>query len=887
MTTSARDFLSAFHRGKGLLEIRILDTRGRIAYFENTAEAALHAAEKWRSVSEANIYFGVCPRKEDGRASLDDILCSFAIWVDIDVESDDDRKARIDSIKKFPLPPSAVVNSGNGFHVYWLLQKPTQNWTVFAKIIKAFETLLDADSTGDRTRVLRVPDTNNNKNPHSPRPVQIVEELTDLSRRYSLRDVALVQKLFEPEHKLIHKITTGDVRGFPSRSERDWNVMTTLVRIGLSEDAIRYIFDVHPIGDRARDDSKYFERTLKEARESRDPKDAPLNLVIKTPDAQPPKERGNGDSAILPNQDELDEEVLDEAEGNIARWMFAVGDDGFLYRIDGKDPRMVATFVFEPMRLLKGADDNQEDDVLLGDIKASGHEWHNVTFPRKAFARTDALHRELHIAAWQWLGTDKDTREYLPYLMDLLQEKGLPHTRYVPSLGRYNDVWVTSEGAITSGEIHTKLTSPKVLNTRFENETNYKYIFPTEEELQKLKDAVKQLLPQINTPQVIWPMIGWYFACAYKPVLRTRLGVRFPILNVWGTRGSGKTCTVTEVFLPMMGAADQPPAGHECDTTQFVLLALLGATTSIPIAFTEFRQSAMRTSSYRRFLHCLLQSYDAGRDSRGRPDQTTQQYPLTSPFSVDGEDMVSDAAARERVIAVNLEPETVLPGSAAYVSYQRLNGLGRDALRGLAGPYVQFVLEQDERELWQEACRLFDTAFRRPVPPRVRNNYTVVILGILSYLRFMGEELAEGEESTFIKSALEPSLMSLINPEGRTSLPVDEFIEDIVNAVGLQTAGAAFFYRYYEEENELRFQLTTALNWWYSKRRREGTDTLAKDAIKQQLKERQKEYVQAAKGVSVGGSTKWMHGVDLAKAVTAGLDIPETLPAETEYTISF
>ena len=868
MSMSAKDFLSSFYaEGKGWLEIRVLDKHGRISYFEQSVDEALVHVEKWRTLGKgANIYFGVCSRKEEGKHSLNDILYTKSVWVDLDATDDDERKTQLKKIKEFPLPPSLVVNSGNGFHIYWLLRKPTRKWASFAKIIKMFEKLLKSDSTGDIARILRVPGTMNTKDPSNPLPVLVAEEFSDWSRQYSLRDVALVSKLFDKELKLRHKISTGDSRGFPSRSERDWDVITKLVRAGFSDDTIRYIFAVHPIGDRARDDEHYFETTLTKARDARDAPGTPLNIIIKTPsDAA----THSADESLVTIQSDDDDE---EEESPETDWGFVVGDDdGFLWRTLGKDPHVVSTFVFEPKRLLKG-DSVAIQDVLLGNVHASGHTWPNVRFTRRAFSRTDAMQKEITIAAWQWLGSDKDTKEYLPYLMSVLQEKGLPHTRAVPAIGRHGDVWVSTSGALTATEAFDELTAPLVYHAKAGHSLSIDYFFPPEDELEELKRRVREKMPKINIATSIWPMIGWFFATAYKPTLR-KLNVRFPTLNVWGTRGSGKTSTITRIFLPLMGDSD--PVGRDCSTTQFVMLSLLGATTSIPIAFTEFRQSAMSTSSYQRFLRYLLQAYDTGRDARGRPDQTVQQYPLTSPFSVDGEDMIADAAARERIVAVNFAPENIREGTDEALAFADLADL---PLKGLAGAYVQFVLAQDARVRWLDAHSRITEAFPAPLPDRVRNNYAIVVLGILSYCEFMGAESPD-------LHVLRESIESLVTPGGRTTLLIDDFIEDVVNAVGLNAA-SSFFYKYYDGDNVLRFQLSTAFDWWYSKRRREGYDTLAKDALKQQLKERYKEYVLKPKGTSVNGTTKWMVGIDISKARTAGLDIPESLLSETEVSIS-
>jgi hypothetical protein len=72
----------------------------------------------------ANIFFGVCPRlggeeQYDQAWQIRTVRC---IWSDVDHATVDEVVARIESAG---LPkPSAVVNSGNGVHLYWLLDEP-------------------------------------------------------------------------------------------------------------------------------------------------------------------------------------------------------------------------------------------------------------------------------------------------------------------------------------------------------------------------------------------------------------------------------------------------------------------------------------------------------------------------------------------------------------------------------------------------------------------------------------------------------------------------------------------------------------------------------------------------------------------------------------------
>jgi hypothetical protein len=76
------------------------------------------------AAENANIFFGVCPRfGHKGRFDLAwQIRKVRALWTDIDHVSVGDAGALI---TKSGLPqPSIIVNSGNGVHIYWLLDEP-------------------------------------------------------------------------------------------------------------------------------------------------------------------------------------------------------------------------------------------------------------------------------------------------------------------------------------------------------------------------------------------------------------------------------------------------------------------------------------------------------------------------------------------------------------------------------------------------------------------------------------------------------------------------------------------------------------------------------------------------------------------------------------------
>jgi len=503
-----------------------------------------------------------------------------------------------------------------------------------------------------------------------------------------------------------------------------------------------------------------------------------------------------------------------------------------------------------PTLLLQG--DNE--DALICDVAANGFVWKDIAFPRSAFNDRKQFDKHLRISAWVWLGKDDDVRALLPWLLERLQAVGLPRARATSVLGRHEEYFVTNETTFSGTEVFTGKDSPLVfLETR------------REKPVIKVTDAAPDLthLLSINTPEVIWPALGWYMATPYKPSLEKR-NVRFPVLNVYGTKGSGKTSMI-KTMQRLLGY--ETPTTYNCTTTQFVILALLGGTNALPVAFSEFRAAAAE-----KFLRFILLAYDTGHDPRGRADQSTVDYPLSAPFSVDGEDIIADAAAKERIVAVNLHPSSIEEGSTAFKAFRLLRD---QPLEGFAPPYYQFTLRRDIQVQLARAQEVIAKVFPEVLPDRVRNNLMVSLFGMMSFSDFTNTQLPEN-----LRCVLEPVLKAVWSPLlGRSMTLADEFVEYIVNTAALKHAG--FFH--VVEKGVMWFQLATAFQSWLRVRRGGGQQSLDRDAIRTQLIERdvgtggKGQYVILPKIVQ----GTWCYGVDLEAAHASGLDIPDHIDFNT------
>jgi len=113
-----------------------------------------------------------------------------ALWLDIDCGKPNTYADRIDAITAlrdfidhYKLPEPAVVNSGNGVHVWWVLDQYLEpdKWQPLAGALRAAcveqNLLADHGITIDIARIMRVPGTKNYKDKANPKSVEILNEV--------------------------------------------------------------------------------------------------------------------------------------------------------------------------------------------------------------------------------------------------------------------------------------------------------------------------------------------------------------------------------------------------------------------------------------------------------------------------------------------------------------------------------------------------------------------------------------------------------------------------------------------------------------------------------------------------------------------------------------
>lgn len=546
--------------------------------------------------------------------------------------------------------------------------------------------------------------------------------------------------------------------------------------------------------------------------------------------------------------------------------------------------RQVSTYMFYPKRLLTDIDQGGED-AILGDIAASGIRWPDMVLPKSAFNSAASLNKALGGIYWQWIGNDNDVKTFLMYISGLLEEDGMPQAQSTAVVGRHGDYWVAKDLTMDATRSYSPSEAPVIFratetaarNKLSDTAPNLELTFLNEHDHATLAKDIADNIVRCNHPDAVSLMVGWFFAAPLMSVFQSA-GIRFPHLNVFGTKGSGKTTSVLRLFLPLMGQTR--PSTWTPNTTAFVIRSLFSSTNGVPVSFGEFRVATLQ-SARGDFLRTLLMAYDTGRDARGQADLSTKTFDLLAPVVIDGEDALSDPAARERTIFVNLHPENIVEGSTAFTAMTSLMAM---PLPEFAAGYLRYTLSIHKNDLADLFAGFLTETKKSPLhlPDRMRRNIAVVMCGQHLFNQYMGQ--FGGAQLNISVDAFTAMIQAqgILLSDGRSRSTVDDFVEDLVGHVATNVDYRfGFMLSYDKARNVLWFHLPSTHSWWVANLHRRGLVGLEATALKAQLSERALDsYVIEECVITTRTNGRLScYGLSLARCVEAGLNVSERLDA--------
>lgn len=164
-------FKDYFSKRDGFIMVRTgkhLDPRVGTRFFPNT-----EILSKEQYQEDQNVFFGVCPR-ETMKPDQRHVRYITAFWAGLDLNGDGysgkdlyffSKPLAAKAVRSFPLPPSVVVESGVGMHLYWLLQDVVEidNVQRFENLLNKIGSHFQCKTPTKVDAVLRLPETYNCK----------------------------------------------------------------------------------------------------------------------------------------------------------------------------------------------------------------------------------------------------------------------------------------------------------------------------------------------------------------------------------------------------------------------------------------------------------------------------------------------------------------------------------------------------------------------------------------------------------------------------------------------------------------------------------------------------------------------------------------------------
>lgn len=186
-----------FAKHDGYIELRFISNPSKkspafskFLRYDEFDESVLEEIRKLNT--EYNIYFGVNPRPISKGKKEPDVKNIVCFWADADSKDfKNGKEEALKIIKEFPNVPNIIVDSGHGYHCYWLLEKPIidigkEARIQFKQILSGIVEKLNADKHPMFLNcLLRLPGTLNIKK-EEPKECKIIFFKTD--KRYTFED---------------------------------------------------------------------------------------------------------------------------------------------------------------------------------------------------------------------------------------------------------------------------------------------------------------------------------------------------------------------------------------------------------------------------------------------------------------------------------------------------------------------------------------------------------------------------------------------------------------------------------------------------------------------------------------------------------------------------
>ncbi len=415
-----------------------------------------------------------------------------------------------------------------------------------------------------------------------------------------------------------------------------------------------------------------------------------------------------------------------------------------MYWVPGKNKdsndQPVSNFLIEPIRRIR----MENEEVLEARANlGSGKRMSEMVLHPAHFASKAALKKVLGDLGAGWVGSENQIQELKAFLSTL----DCPKYESEQKLGihEYEKEWimVTSDKTLTSsGEVENLIHwSEQATEVKYEVSS----IGPANNDQIAM---VAKALTEFNDDYIQSGVVGWMMSLPFKarmvkavPTVRRQ----FPVLNLWGERGAGKTQTADRIILPFYGNFEGSRKVDEM--TKYSLMLAANSTNLLPMALDEYKPSKMGPGKAQEVSSFLRGVYDSQTGERGFSDATgfgVRRYTYTAPVIIMGEQSLFESALKERITELfftkrgrrgkrHIEQFQTLPMAEVGLRYFKWS-LGLSDL--------------DIGVIWQKEFADIDPIFE----DRIRQNIAIIRMGLRMWERFLGEQGISMDVSEMVRA---------------------------------------------------------------------------------------------------------------------------------------
>ena len=388
------------------------------------------------------------------------------------------------------------------------------------------------------------------------------------------------------------------------------------------------------------------------------------------------------------------------------------------------------------------------------------------------------------------------------------------------------------------------------------------------------KDLMSRLFPtlyKLHEPLPLYCALGWFFSTPFKPYIMKNIH-HFPILDVLGAKGSGKTSLLSLLWRLFAFQGDM----FSASLSAFSWIKTLSASNCFPICFDEFKTSDMSIFHMGQIQQFIRKIYSNEVEMRGRPDQSLVKYHLHAPVVIVGESAFQEPAILERIVPVSLFIRSL--SSEYRRNFRTLENL---PLQAFLPVYLRWCLSQNPNQFWKNAKKSLKNAtrnFPNYIPYRVLDNITIVLFGLNALFFFTKDHGLP--EPKIDSTQLCEYFINEIMEEKNSRIALDNLLEkmadiaerDEISQKKYMTKGLD----YKIEGNILFLRLKPCLDVFkkWAREHKYKEEILEYRSYQKMIKERIGEYIiEEAKIKRFGNLNYRCMWIDIQKAINTGVQL--------------